>query len=149
MKDLVLLAEEYLSSGKEVVISAKGNSMKPLLRDNKDRIVLTGYKPEELEIGQVVLYKRNDGSFVIHRIVDKQEDKYVMLGDFQTVIEKGVTKEQIIAVASGFIRGKNEFRESSKFYKFYVKIWGKKAVVRKAYIFCCIKFSSIRRKLGL
>lgn len=149
MKYLVVLAGEYLSQGKEVVITAKGRSMRPLLRDGVDRIILSQCEPANLRVGDVALYQRPDGSFVIHRIVGTSDGKYDMLGDFQTVIEKGIPAENIIAVASGFIRGDKEFSANSNPYKFYVKIWEKKSVARRGYIFFSRKLSSLKRKIKL
>lgn len=147
MKDLVELAKEYLSRGKEVVITAKGRSMKPLLRDSIDRIILSNFTPQNLRAGDVVLYERNDGSFVIHRIVDINDGMCDLLGDFQTFIEKGVPIDRIIAVSTGFIRGEKEFSVNAGTYKLYVKIWGKKSLVRRAYVFCSAKLTSLKRRI--
>lgn len=143
-----MLTKEYLSDGKEVVITAKGGSMRPLLRDGVDRIILSNCTPKNLKVGDVVLYERSDSVFVIHRIVDNKDGVYDMLGDFQTNVERGVARDRILAVASGFIRGNKEFSAASKTYRFYVKLWSKTSFVRKTYIFCSNKLASLKRKIN-
>ena len=73
MKAIVQIIEEYTSRSKEVIFTAKGNSMRPLLRNGKDQLILRGYNGEELPMGTVVLYQRADMSFSAHRIVGKND----------------------------------------------------------------------------
>lgn len=135
MEDLVPVMQDFFAEGKKVVINAVGNSMSPLIRHKKDAIVLTAYKGEPLVAGQVVLYKRNDIKYALHRIVDVQEDgSFVLLGDNQTVKEIGIKPEQIIAVPTAIIRGEKSIDVNSKAYVFYTKLWTKSIFFRKLHI---------------
>lgn len=60
---------EYAKSGIEfpVKIPLYGNSMEPLIRYKKDIVTVVPLK-RELIPGDIVLFKRQDGIFVIHRI---------------------------------------------------------------------------------
>ena len=143
--ELARLAAEFVSEGKEVVIWAKGSSMKPLLRDGKDKIILSAFS--EINIGDVVLYKRETGMYVIHRIVGMTPDGYELLGDYQTFTEKGIKKEQIIAKAVGYIRNGKELPIDSKAVLIYEKIWCNTLTFRKLYFFFYYRLASLKREI--
>ena len=147
MKAIVPIIEEYTSRSKEVIFTAKGNSMRPLLRNGKDQLILRGYNGEELPMGTVVLYQRADMSFSAHRIVGKNDKGFVMMGDFQTIREEGIMPSSIKAVVVGFIKNGREFSVQNKRYLCYVRFWMKSKVIRKSYIFTVSKFIAIKRRL--
>ena len=60
--------EAMLSEGREVQIRMKGHSMRPLLRSERDQVVLTPCTdPARLRPGDVVLF-RCCGRHILHRI---------------------------------------------------------------------------------
>ncbi len=134
MKELVPLITDLLNEGKDVIITARGSSMRPIVKNLRDAVILTSYKGNA-EIGDVILYKRESGSFVLHRIVDKKEDgSFVLMGDFQLVREEGIMESQIIASLSGYIRKDKAIFCSSKKYQRYSRFWMKSRFVRRLYI---------------
>ena len=61
--------EAMLAEGREVQIRMKGHSMRPLLRSERDQVVLTPCAdPARLQPGDVVLF-RCCGRHILHRIV--------------------------------------------------------------------------------
>lgn len=147
MKAIVPIIEEYTSRSKEVIFTAKGNSMRPLLRNGKDQLILRGYNGEELPVGTVVLYQRADMSFSAHRIVGKNDNGFVMMGDFQTRREEGILPSHIKAVVVGFIKNGREFSADNKWYLCYVRFWMKSKLIRKCYIFGVSKIIALKRRL--
>jgi hypothetical protein len=132
MEELAPIVCQLLDRGKSVVIPAKGNSMRPLVRSGKDNIVLTAYKGQPLLKGDAIFYKRKNGSFVLHRIVAINIDgSFTVIGDNQVLLEKGVTKEQVIALPTMIIRGKREIDCNSPLYKKYSLFWSDSVVLRK------------------
>lgn len=116
--------EELFKLGKTVKIEAKGQSMTPLLHEGRDYVILAAPEmPENLKKYQTPLYKREDGSFVLHRIVGIKNGTYSMCGDNQTEIEHGIKPSQIKAVAVAFIRNGREIKASSKLYALYARLW--------------------------
>ncbi len=102
MKEILPFIEEAFSRGATFKLPIKGTSMNPLLYQNRDFVILK--KPElPLAVGDIPLYRRNDGSFVLHRIVGIDENGYVMCGDNQFLLEKGITDENIIGVTNALI----------------------------------------------
>lgn len=135
MAELIPLITDFINECKEVVFTARGNSMRPLLRDGKDQLILASAKEKNIGIGDVVLYKRENGAYVAHRIVDIEPDgSYTMLGDAQFQTEKGIRQDQIIAVASGFIIRGKEKSLNSQCYRKYVKFWKKSKLIKKIYL---------------
>ncbi len=131
IEQLVPVINSFFDDGKDVIISAAGNSMYPLIRNYKDAIVLTAYKGQPLHIGDMIFYKRKSGQYVLHRIVGVEDNGFVLLGDNQTQQEKGITKEQVIAIPTAIVRGKKIISVNSKGYSLYKKMWTKSKVLRR------------------
>lgn len=101
-----------------------GTSMMPLLRQRKDLIHLV--KPQgRLKKYDVPLFKRENGQYVLHRVVRVEPDSYVLCGDNQIYKEKGVTDDQIIGVMEGITRNGRYVPVKSIGYRCYVQIWCK------------------------
>ena len=64
--------EEELAAGKSVRITVKGFSMMPLLRNGKDDVVLCSCNAQEVEVGDIVLFKYR-GVHVLHRVLSIRE----------------------------------------------------------------------------
>ena len=130
--DLAPVITSLLAEGKKVIVSAAGNSMYPLIRNQKDAIVLTAYKGESVSIGDMIFYKRTNGQYVLHRVVAIENGEFTLMGDNQTLQEKGITNQQIIALPIAVIRGKKTIDINSKGYLLYKKAWTKTNIFRKA-----------------
>ncbi len=99
LSDLLPFIEESFEKGKEFKIPVTGTSMNPLLYQGRDYVLIR--KPDfSLEIGDIPLYRRCDNAFVLHRIVGKNEEGYIMCGDNQFILEYGITDDNIIGVVS-------------------------------------------------
>lgn len=97
MADLLPFITEAFEKNATFKIPVTGTSMNPLLFEGRDYVLIK--KPEfPLQIGDVPLYRRNNGAFVLHRIVDKDENGYIMCGDNQFLLEKGICDRHIIGV---------------------------------------------------
>lgn len=88
--------EEVISSGGKVKITATGTSMEPVIKNGSDTVTLTAVN-KELGIDDIVLFKRNNGKLVLHRIIGKNQNGFVLRGDSQWTTE-AVSTENIIAV---------------------------------------------------
>ena len=63
---LLINIERFLFSS-IIVAFVEGVSMEPLFKAG-DLVILQ--KPNDLKVGDVIVYKKNDGTLVIHRIID-------------------------------------------------------------------------------
>lgn len=134
MSEIFPIIQELINIDKQVVITARGNSMRPFLRDRIDRLILA--KPcDAVQKGDVMLYEKPDGVFVLHRVVSKDEDgTFTFMGDCQNNKDVGVTADMIKAKLVGFFRGSKEISTDNPRYKKFVNIWMKSRFVRRIYV---------------
>lgn len=106
------------------VVPITGTSMLPLLKEGRDLVDLEPCSQERLKKGDVVLYKKNDGTLVLHRIIKTENGEFfTVLGDHQFKNAERVNKNQIIAVARGFFIKGRYVNEKTQWYRLYKKIW--------------------------
>lgn len=120
-RELLPLIREQIDHGGNVRIAPRGTSMLPMLRQGVDTVVLSPV-PERLRKYDIPFYRRENGQFVLHRIVALGET-YTCIGDNQFELEPGVRKEQMIAVVSGFTRGGREIPVTDLGYRCYCRFW--------------------------
>ena len=112
-----------------------GTSMLPLLKEGRDRVELEPCSQERLKKGDVVLYKKNDGTLVLHRIIKTENGEFfTVLGDHQFKNAERVNKNQIIAVACGFFIKGRYVTEKTRWYRMYKKIWLSSLTVRRCFL---------------
>ncbi len=146
MKELAPIICEFLEKGKNVIITARGNSMRPMLRNRRDHLTLSPCEPENLAVSDVVFYIRENGVFVVHRIVDTYEDGYLVMGDFQLSKEK-VPYHRILGKVTAFRRGKKDYSVDDNGYIRYVNLWNKSRFWRRAYISLSYRLGRIKTEL--
>ena len=93
---------EIVGAGGVVRLTVTGKSMLPTLVEKRDSVLLK--KPDRIKKGDIVLYQRKNGDYVLHRIVKKKKDCFCLCGDNQTMIECPVYAEQIFGLVSGIVR---------------------------------------------
>lgn len=124
MKQLYAMIESGFEEGfSSVTIGVTGNSMSPLLRHKRDTVVLEPCDKYALKRGDLPLYKRENGQFVLHRIACVEENTYTMVGDAQTELEIGLPKENVLAIVTGITRKGRFFSAQNKWYRIYVAVW--------------------------
>lgn len=94
--------EALLQEGQPVRIKPKGRSMEPFIRETTDEIILE--KAQELKVGQIVLARGDDGHRILHRIIQLNEDKVILMGDGNLHGTEQFTKDQILGTVSHIIR---------------------------------------------
>ena len=128
MDELVPLFKEQLAVGKSVRFSPKGISMLPMLREGKDTVTLSA-PPDRLKKYDIPLYRRDDGKYVLHRVVSV-DGNYTCIGDNQFVYEPNIRPDQIIALVTAFSRGEKEHRTNEPVYRIYCRFWHHSRVLR-------------------
>ena len=134
MADLVPIICEFLAEGKNVTITARGNSMRPTLADSRDRLTLSPCDPHDLCVGDVVLYRRDSGGYVVHRIVEKEKDCFTMMGDCQANREKNIRTDQVLAKLTSFVRKGRAVSCADKGYLRFTRFWTGSYFWRRVYI---------------
>ena len=138
------LIAERLAAGKKVrYLPFRGVSMLPMLRQGKDSVELSPL-PERLKKYDLPVYRREDGQFVMHRVVDVKDDHYVCLGD-NTLAFEHIYPEQMIGVVSAFKRGDKRIEVAAPGYQLYCRVWRLTHPVRvRIYRMKCV----VRKLLG-
>ena len=121
LAELLPFIEERLAAGQTIKFSPHGISMLPMIRQGKDTVVLSA-PPEKLKKFDIPLYRRDDGHFVLHRVVGVGET-YTCIGDNQFEKERGIRHDQIIAIVSAFTKNGKEHSTNEPGYRTYCVIW--------------------------
>ena len=87
------LIKENLDNNGETIITITGTSMLPLLRHRRDRVLLVAPK-KRLKKLDIPLYRRDNGVFVLHRVVGVKDGNYILCGDHQHEKEYPVRHDQ-------------------------------------------------------
>lgn len=126
LDDLMPLIREQLAADKTVRFAPRGQSMRPMLREGRDQVILAA-APPTLRKYDLPLYRRESGQYVLHRIVRVERSEkgtvYTCIGDNQYALEKGIRHEQIIAVVTDFYRGGRQISMRHPMYFMYCRLW--------------------------
>ena len=71
LDEMMPVIREKLDAGGEVRLPASGRSMTPLFRDGKDTVILEAADKKGLKKYDMILYRRDNGQYVLHRIVGR------------------------------------------------------------------------------
>lgn len=114
--------EEEISRTGKLIYTNVGDSMMPLIRQNRDLLIIEKVSGR-LKKYDVTLYKRDSGQYVLHRIIKVRKDDYVMCGDNRWQKEYRITNRHIIGVLTGVIRDGKTISVNDKKYRLYVHLW--------------------------
>ncbi len=127
LADAIPVIEEVLQGGGEFRLYPKGTSMLPLLRQGIDSVVLSRRQDggaRLLKKHDIAFYRRTNGQFVLHRVMKICRDgSFIMCGDNQTELEKGILPDQIIGYVCRVYKGEKVLSLDSVKYKTYVIFW--------------------------
>ena len=121
LDEIYPIIKEKLQSGGTVQLPITGTSMNPLLYWGRDSVELI--KCENAKKYDIIFYRRDNGQFVLHRVVGKNKDGYILCGDNQVKKEYGIQDKHIIAVVKSITRNGKTFSVDKSIYMLYVKLW--------------------------
>lgn len=139
METLVQLLQVQLQEGGRANLTVTGWSMLPMLQNGKDRVTLIP-PHNKLKKKDIILYRRENGQYVLHRIIAVENGIYILSGDNQAMREV-VTHNQVIGLVSDFTHKGKPCSMQSLGYRLYAWLWVELFCLRKAYIF-------VRRRVG-
>lgn len=118
MEPLLGLLEETQS----VPLVISGGSMTPFLIHRRDTVYLSKVK-RPLKKGDMILYRRDSGAYVLHRICAVREGAFDLVGDAQTAIESGIRPDQVLALVTAVRRKGRLLKSGSFWWLFFEKVW--------------------------
>lgn len=125
--------ESVLNEVGFICVSFKGTSMNPMLKEGRDTVCINKYEPLiPLKKGDIALFKRDSGAYVLHRVVKVNNGVYTFCGDNHYVLEEGITDSMILGVMVGYYKNEKyiDLRNSFK-YKIYKNTYCKCKLVKK------------------
>lgn len=119
-----------LAQGAEnIPVPVSGTSMSPFLHPG-DTVFLNTLS-EEPKPGDIILFQRPNGRYILHRVMKVKGDTIWFLGDAQTVREP-INRDQLRAIASAaLVRGQRLYPDSCR-WKLYAFSWRHLAPLRPA-----------------
>lgn len=120
LEDLLPIIEEKLSRGGSFKFSPKGISMLPIIRSGVDSVIISPVIGR-LKKYDVPLYRRDNGQFVLHRVLAVKKNSYVMCGDNQLIPERNVYDRHIIGVVTSIHKPDGIISVDDLKYLTYVK----------------------------
>lgn len=120
--------EEQLDQHGWIVFTNKGYSMMPMLRENKDLMIIqkrsTNAEGKFLRCKKydAVLYKRGD-RYILHRILKVCSDGYIICGDHNWQREYDIKDKHILGILTAFVRNGVEIPVNHWKYRIYVHLW--------------------------
>lgn len=139
MHELTQLLTLQLENGGRAELTVTGYSMRPMLRDRRDSVTLVPVMDKQ-KPGDVILYRRENGQYVLHRIIGVNAEGYICSGDNQAMREP-VAHSQLIAVMEAFTRGGRVRTVRDPVYRVYSGACVRLFFARGCYI-------AVRRKMG-
>ena len=109
--------------GKTIQLKPQGYSMYPMFIPKRDEAILKSAEHTQLKRGDVVLYRRESGILVLHRIYKNNKNGFYMVGDNQREIEGPLKREQIKGVLTGFIRNGKYISATHPVYVLVSRLW--------------------------
>ena len=127
MPALLALLEET----ETVPLVISGSSMTPFLVHGRDTVYLSKVTAP-LKRGDMILYRRDSGAYILHRIFRAEGDTYTLVGDAQTMLEPGIRADQVLAVVTAVRRKGKLLKQGSFWWNFFEKVWIRMIPLRPA-----------------
>ena len=115
-----------------VPLVISGYSMTPFLLHGRDTVYFSKIT-QPPQRGDMVLYRRDNGSYVLHRVYEAGST-YTMVGDAQTLLEQGIRPDQMLAQVSAVCRKGKKLQKGSFWWEFFEKVWIRNLSIRPTLI---------------
>ena len=122
-KDIFNIMEQLFDNGQSAWIVVSGMSMYPFLREDLDMVELTRARFPGIKKGDIVLIKRLNSEFVLHRVAKKNNSEFYIIGDAQQWLEGPVLENQLKAVVINVKRNNKVISCNSFLLKILVHLW--------------------------
>ncbi|MDY3853385.1 MAG: S24/S26 family peptidase [Butyribacter sp.] len=122
-QEALQIIEHSFQNQKDIKIYPQGTSMFPLLLEKRDSVILSPVKNQTFRKGDLLLYQRENGLLVLHRLCFIKKDGLYFTGDNQTEIEGPLTEKQVIGVVTEINRKQHTFSTRNIIYVLYSRFW--------------------------
>jgi signal peptidase len=118
-QEKVILLQEIISArGRRLRLRIRGASMSPTLRDG-DLVEVRPVEPAQLRVGDLVLFKTQQGDLLVHRCVTKSDENgqvwFTTKGDASPSFDSPIGPEQVLGRVNLILRKRRPiYRENSQ-----------------------------------
>ena len=113
---------ELINKGHDVNFIVTGTSMTPFLINGRDTVIISPIT-SSLKRGDIVFFQRQNGQYVMHRIVKVKKDGFYLVGDHQTIIEGPISRSQIFGIIHTVIRKGATITEGDFVWWLFAHVW--------------------------
>ena len=119
--------EQLLERDGRLAYTNKGVSMMPLLRQDRDVMIIEKKGPQRCRKLDAVLFKRPNvsgrGAYVLHRVLRVNDDgTYWIIGD-NCVSGETVAEAQVLGILTAVVRDGRTIPVTNRWYRLYVNTW--------------------------
>lgn len=131
MEELMPLFREQLESGRKIQFAPAGISMRPMLEHKVDQVFLEKATKDNVKKWDVVLFKADNGAYILHRVISLNENGFVTRGDNNYGNDKWQPYDALLGKVYKY-EHKGKMHEIGAFsYKVYVVFWMMSFGIRK------------------
>lgn len=120
-----------LAAGKRVRMRARGNSMLPMIRHEKDSVMLQAVSEDSFTVGSLLLVRMPQGHYLLHRLVRIEGDKLLLRGDGNLDLTEQCSRSDVMAEAVEVMRGKRTIRKGDARWWGYWRLWPGQPLLRR------------------
>lgn len=115
--------EQLLSSAQYVTLSVRGYSMRPLLDDGRDKVVIRKAAKEDIKVGNILFFHYGE-VWYMHRLRRIEGDRLIFEGDGNYHLSECVGEEAVKAIVVEVIRESGRhIRCDSRWWRFSSWLW--------------------------
>ena len=119
--------EDILEKDGNLFFTNVGFSMYPLIKERED--ILHIQKSDVYTRGDIILYKTNDGRYILHRIIKIKKDTLITAGDYNYFLDKPIGRSMVLGILISIKKKdgriivlKNEKKMRRFFYTYFIYI---------------------------
>ncbi len=122
-EDLFAAIVDSLQEGNSASFTVTGMSMWPLICHGRDQVIIEKSDPEQLKVGDIVLFRTAFGNYILHRITRMKDGRIQTTGDGNFFRDGWVSSDLVIAKAVKVVRLDRVIDLSKRSWRFYGRLW--------------------------
>lgn len=148
-KSYLDMVKGLVQEGNDVSVRISGSSMSPFLAGQRD-IILISPITCPLKRGDMALFQRTTGQYVMHRIryvrKKKGREQYYFIGDAQIHTEGPIERNQICGIITAVQRKGKWWKPGSFWWEFFRVVWLRMIPLRRPMMNIYVNLSQWIRK---
>lgn len=114
---------EQLAIGRQAAFVVTGMSMWPFLCHGRDQVIVNKVDKDTLKKGDIILFRRQDGKYILHRITCINGNKIQTTGDGNYYHDDWIEYMNVIAKVEKVIRNNKEINCQQFHWRFLSHLW--------------------------